>query len=81
MEENISRSISMKVWDWAEIQAFKWALLFLFFPTFLFAPTVPYFFLKMPYYPYLFTLKCHLRVRIQKFSSLASILEINLIFL
>ena len=52
------------------IQAFKWALLFLFFllfPTFLSAPTFPYFFMKMPYYPYFFTLKCHLRVKIQKF--------------
>ena len=33
-------------------------------PTFLFAPT---FFLKMPYYPSFFTLKCHLLVKIQNF--------------
>ena len=32
----------------------------------LFAPTFPYFFMKMPYYPYFFTLKCHSRVEIQK---------------
>ena len=32
-------------------QAFKRALLFLFFLLFLFAPTFPYFFIKMPYYP------------------------------
>ena len=35
-------------------QAFKRAVLFLLLPTFWFAPTFPYFFLKMPYYPYLF---------------------------
>ena len=36
-------------------QAFKRALLFLLFllfPTFFCVPTFPYFFLKMPYYPY-----------------------------
>ena len=41
------------------------------FPTFpcffLFAPTFPYFFLKMPYYSSFFTLKCYLRVKIQKY--------------
>ena len=48
-------------------QAFKWALLFLFFllfPTFLICS---YFSMKMPYYPYFFTLKCHLCVKIQNF--------------
>ena len=44
-------------------------------PTFPIFPTFPYFFyllllfptfMKMPYYPYFFTLKCHLRVKIQK---------------
>ena len=38
-------------------------------PTFPIFPTFPYFFdpyffMKMPYYPYFFTLKCHLRVKI-----------------
>ena len=36
-------------------------------PTFPIFPTFPYFFMKMPYYPYFFTLKCHLCVKIQKF--------------
>ena len=34
---------------------------------FLFAPTFPYFFMKMRYYPFFFTQKCHLRIKIQKF--------------
>ena len=46
------------------IQAFKRTLLF---PTFLICSYLPYFFLKMPYYPYFFTVKCHLRVKIQKY--------------
>ena len=33
---------------------------------FWFATTFPYFFMKMPYYPYFFTLKCHSHVKIQK---------------
>ena len=44
------------------MQAFKRVLLF---------PSVfdlIYFFWKMPYYTYFFFLKCHLRVKIQKFS-------------
>ena len=44
-------------------QAFKQAL---HFPFFLFAPTFPYFFMKMPHYPYFVTLKCHLHIKIQK---------------
>ena len=33
------------------------------FPTFSFVPTFPYSFVKMPCYPYIFTLKCLLRVK------------------
>ena len=43
------------------VQAFKRALLFLLFlvfPTFFCIPTFPYFFLKMPYYPYFLVQKC-----------------------
>ena len=49
------------------IQAFKWALLFLLFllfPTFFCIPTFPYFFLKMPYYPYFLVQKCLMWPRI-----------------
>ena len=46
------------------MRAFKRALLFLLFPSFLICS---YFFLKIPYYPYFFILKCHLRVKIQNF--------------
>ena len=51
------------------MQAFKWAYFSCYsYFSLLFglAPTFPYFFLKMPYYPYPCTLKCHLRVKIQK---------------
>ena len=47
-----------------QTQAFKWALLF---PTFLICSYFLYFFMKMPSYPYFFTLKCHLRIKIQNF--------------
>ena len=45
--------------------------------TFCCIPTFAYFFLKLLYYSYVFTLKCHLCDKIQKFSSLARILEIS----
>ena len=51
-------------------QAFKWALLFLFFllfPTFLICSYFSLLFLENALLSLLFTLKCHLRVRIQKF--------------
>ena len=41
-------------------------------PTFLlfcFAPIFPFSFLKMPYYPYFFTVRCHLRVKNPEFFS------------
>ena len=47
--------------------AYKWDLLFWFAPTF---------FLKMPYYPSFFILKCHLRVKIHIFSSLAPLARV-----
>ena len=49
------------------IWAFKRALLFLFFLLFSTFLICSYFFLKMPYYPYFFTQKCHSHVKIQKF--------------
>ena len=53
------------------LAGFQWGPTFPIFPTFpyffLSAPTFPYFFMKMPYYPYFFSLKCHLRVKFQKF--------------
>ena len=47
---------------------------------FLFAPTIHYFFMKIPYYPNFFTLKCHLHIKIQIFSSLARIFKLTTIF-
>ena len=58
----------------AFMQAFKRALFFLLLPTFLICS---YFFMKMPYYPYFFTLKCHSRVeKSRKFPSVASLARI-----
>ena len=67
-------------------QAFKRALLFLLFllfPTFFCAPTFPYFFLKMPYYPYFLVKNVWSDRKLELFSSLASLVcknQINLIW-